>query len=206
MYLATAFAVWCAGGWPVRLTSGRRSPVAECAGFVIGGGEDIDVDLYGGELHLVASFDPDRDRLELGILDDAEKRGCPVLGICRGAQIMNVHRGGTLHPDIHEVYRRAPRLRTVRPRKHVALLRGTRIGGMTQRRRLKVNVMHHQAVAALGQGLIRSARDADRMTQAIEDPDADYFLGVQWHPEFLQYLKPQRALFRSLIKAAASVR
>jgi putative glutamine amidotransferase len=130
-------------------------------------------------------------------------RGKPILGVCRGAQMLNVALGGTLHLDIYEVYEAAPKMRTVLPRKDVSLLPGTSLRDICDRAELRVNSLHHQSVDELGDGLRIAARDDHDIVQAIEytNPADHFLLGVQWHPEFLLYRPSQRRIFASFMKA-----
>lgn len=203
MWQLNRFAVWRAGGRPVRLTPGSTPELSRYDGFVIGGGDDIGADLYDGEAALTIRADPARDQLEQRVLGWAEEESRPVLGICRGAQMINIERGGSLHQDIYAVYAGLKKQRTVLPRKTVHIEAGTRLAallnGETSRR---VNVLHHQSVARLGRNLKISARDSVGMIQAIECTDRDFLLGVQWHPEFLIFDRYQQNLFRALVSAA----
>jgi putative glutamine amidotransferase len=202
MWLFNRLAVWRAGATAVRITAGRPFPLEELDGVVIGGGDDIDAKLYGGGVEPTVRIDPERDRLELRVLDWAERLGMPVLGICRGSQMINVHRGGSLHADIHTAYLDAPRMRTPLPRKLVEIEPGSRLGAVLGLERCRVNALHHQSVDRLGHGLRRVARDGAGIVQGIEAPDARFLLGVQWHPEFLALDRHQQNLFRALAAAA----
>jgi putative glutamine amidotransferase len=206
MWLFNRLALWRAGARAARITADGPVRLEGLQGVVIGGGDDIDAALYGASLQPTVRVDPERDRLELRVLDRALERGLPVLGICRGAQMLNVHRGGSLHPDIHAVYVEAPRMRTPLPRKTVRVERGSHLhamlGGLD---RCRVNALHHQSVDRVGQGLRVVACDEAGIVQAIES-DADGFrLGVQWHPEFLVLDRRQQGLFRALAEAARGV-
>ena len=195
-------AVWRAGGRAVRITTAEPFPLDRLDGLVIGGGDDIDAALYGETSRPHIRIDPDRDRLEMTALDVAERRRLPVLGICRGAQILNVHRGGSLHVDIHEVYEEAPRMRTVLPRKRVTIVPDSglyRILGLAE---CRVNALHHQSVDRLGDGMQVVARDRPGIVQGIEAPGYRFLTGVQWHPEYLVADPRQQNLFRSLVDAA----
>ncbi|WP_431856034.1 gamma-glutamyl-gamma-aminobutyrate hydrolase family protein [Azospirillum sp.] len=199
---ANRMAVWRAGGRSVRITSLEPFPIDQLDGLVVGGGDDIDTTLYGEAMQPKIRIDPERDRLELQALDVAEARGMPVLGICRGSQMINVHRGGSLHVDIHEVYEEAPRLRTVLPRKRVSIVPDSglyRILGISE---CRVNALHHQAVNRLGEGIRVVARERSGVVQGIEAEGARFLVGVQWHPEYLVADPRQQNLFRTLVEAA----
>src|SRR5918993_381905 len=131
MWMANRLAISRAGGEAIRISGDRPYPIDQLDGVVIGGGDDIDGALYGALAEApTVRIDPERDQLELRVLDCAAKLGLPVLGICRGSQMINVHRGGSLHADIHEVYLQAPRMRTPLPRKLVEIEPGSRLSAV----------------------------------------------------------------------------
>lgn len=191
-----------AGGRAVRWGAGRPADVSVIDGLVIGGGDDISPDLYGGELVAAARLDPARDALERRLVTEAQAQEKPVLGICRGAQMINVALGGTLDQDAYATHGDSRYYRTILPRKTVRLIRGTRLIDMAGPEDMKVNALHSQAVRHLGTGLRVAARDTGGMIQAIERVQDPFALGVQWHPEHLFYAHRQRALFRALVAAA----
>jgi putative glutamine amidotransferase len=205
MWLFNRLAVWRAGGSAVRITADEPYPFERLAGMVIGGGDDIGAVHDGAVLEPSVRVDPERDQLELGVLDWADRHDRPVLGICRGAQMLNIHRGGSLHPDIYHAYATAPRLHTPLPRKSVRLASGSRLGQLLGREYCRVNALHHQSVDRVGQGLRVVARDEAGIVQAIEaESEERFWLGVQWHPEFLVMDRRQQGLFRALVDAAAA--
>jgi len=195
-------ALYRAGARAVRLDAGRPACFDGLDGLVIGGGDDIEPARYGAVVEPTVKIDPARDALELGALDWAGCQGRPVLGICRGSQMINVHRGGTLHTDIHKVYLEAPRLRTVLPRKTVRIDPTGTLHGILGRESCRVNALHHQSVDRLGADLRVAARDGHGIVQAVERPGEPFLLGVQWHPEFLLLDGGQQQLFRALAAAA----
>lgn len=190
------------GAVPLRLIAPLdESRLSDFDAFIIGGGDDIAAELYGAEAPLEVKFDPERDAMELAILDWALPRNLPVLGICRGAQMLNVRLGGTLHQDVRAAYDGVPRMWTPLPRKLVRMREGTRLREIMGPEELDVNSLHNQSIDRLGEGLIVSGRDEYGVVQAVEDPSAPFRAGVQWHPEFLIYRAPQRRLFRAFINA-----
>jgi putative glutamine amidotransferase len=210
-------AVAAAGGVPVVLPP--MSPADDALlerldALVVSGGPDIDPVLYGAKPHpQLGPVEHDADPRELAVLRAAEDRGLPILAICRGMQMVNVARGGTLWQDL-PTDRPSPILhRQTAPgsqpthRVHVApgtllgrLTRGEDDGGAT----LAVNSFHHQAVRELGEGLRVSARADDGVVEAIEATDRPFLVGVQWHAESLASRAAQGALFRALVDAARS--
>ncbi|MFP4127004.1 MAG: gamma-glutamyl-gamma-aminobutyrate hydrolase family protein, partial [Alphaproteobacteria bacterium] len=133
MTLLNRLAIHRAGGRSVVISPRRPFPAERPVGLVIGGGDDIGPVVEAGALEPALRIDRARDRLERRLLDDLAGPGFPILGICRGAQMLNLHRGGTLHADIYAAYAGARRLRTVLPRKRVAIRPGTRLAGIIGR-------------------------------------------------------------------------
>ena len=171
-------------------------------GLVITGGKDVDPARYGQSAH--PSTDPprdDRDAWEFTLLEGALRRGLPVLGICRGAQVLNVAFGGTLHQHLPDVvgHTRHQLGDAVFSTSTVHTVPGTRLAtviGDTS----DAQCYHHQAIAELGEGLIVSARDGDGVIEAVELPGDNFVLAVQWHPE--EQLEDLR-LFAAVVEAAA---
>ena len=124
-----------------------------------------------------------------------------MLGICRGAQMINVALGGTLQGNIGSVYQ-GRNVRKPLPRKSIRLMPGSRLRMIIGKSRDWVNALHHRAVAVLGRGLQVVARDDHGIVQAIECPTEPFLLGVQWHPEFLVWDSGQQRLYRALVAAA----
>ncbi|MDO6586471.1 type 1 glutamine amidotransferase [Salipiger sp. 1_MG-2023] len=200
-------AIWLAGGRALRWQAGYRTVDLDAVdGVVIGGGDDIAPTLYGGELRVDVRLDPARDALEQSVLRGAFDRGLPILGICRGSQMLNVVLGGTLHQDAYEVYQGSRYVRTVLPRKRVLIEGESLLSRSAKASCIYVNALHSQAVDVLGQGLRVAARDEGGMVQAIERMSDPFALGVQWHPEHLVYRRAHRRLFRSLVAAARAER
>lgn len=198
-------ALTLAGVRPIRLLAppaGEAAHLPELDGLVVGGGDDIGAGLYDGEPGLDVRIDPARDALELALLEQAEKRRLPVLGVCRGAQMMNVFRGGTLHQDLSEAGHRAvPPMWSPLPRKRVSADPDSRLAAITGRAAMTVNSLHHQAIKTPGDNLTVSAHDSFGVVQAIEDRSRPFHVGVQWHPEFLIFQKAQRRLFAAFVRA-----
>ncbi|MFC8716473.1 gamma-glutamyl-gamma-aminobutyrate hydrolase family protein [Kitasatospora sp. NPDC057198] len=213
--------VRAAGAEPVLLEphSGDGPPdgrLAGCAGFVVPGGGDVDPALYGADPGHPALYDvnPAQDRLDIAVLRHALDNRRPVLGICRGMQLLNVLRGGTLHVDL------APTAVTHNPEPgtewavhEVELSAGSALAGAFGRDRIAVASGHHQAVDRVGEGLRVSGRADDGCVEAVEataDPRSAWAVGVQWHPEALVPDPELRLpLFRALlaqVEAEADVR
>jgi len=202
---AAWLAIALAGGRAVRATPRRPMP-APIDGLVIGGGYDIASDLYAATAEHDKTADRARDTFELAAIERARVDNTPILGICRGAQLINVAAGGTLYADISGLRHATSNRVNPLPCKPVAIKRRSRLATILGRRRLQVNSLHHQAVHGLGPDLQASARDADGFVQAIEARRGAFLLGVQWHPEYLCYRPAQYRLFRALIRACREAR
>lgn len=192
------------GGIPVMLPpsgpEAAEAVVGRLDGLIITGGPDVDPERYGAVRHRqTQSPRPDRDVWEFALLDAAAAIGLPTLGICRGAQAMAVHAGGTLHqhlPDVvgHEQHSGdgstfSETAADVDPGSVIHSLIGPRA---------VVSCHHHQAIDA-HPGFEVTARSADGTIEAIEQPGERFCLGVQWHPEERQ----DAGLFAGLVTAAA---
>jgi putative glutamine amidotransferase len=202
-------AVSAAGGVPVTCFPHQADAehlARELDGLILIGGPDVNATLYGQDPHpATASGLLEQDLFELEMLAAFTARERPVLGVCRGLQLMNVWRGGTLHQHLPDLGSRVAHRanETEYAREHgVEFDTGTRIARLVGAATVSSNSFHHQAADHLGAGLRASAKAPDGVIEAVEDPDLPFFVGVQWHPESLQDRAEQRALFDGLIAAA----
>jgi len=206
--------VAAAGGRPLLLPpastaaegpgAGAEEVIAVLDGLVLTGGGDVDPEAYGEEpWPETGGVDPVRDQSEVALLDAALRADLPVLAICRGCQVLNVHLGGSLHQHVPDVvgnldHRSAP---LVFGEVEVETVPGTKtaeVFGATT----TVLCSHHQAIRRLGRGLEVTARASDGVIEAVELPTARFVLGVQWHPEEGMDQRP----FDALVEAARRYR
>lgn len=171
-------------------------------GLVITGGRDVDPATYGQAPH-PSTDEParERDAWEFALVRGALARELPLLGICRGAQVLNVALGGTLHqhlPDVvgHFQHQLGNAVFNTSP---ITTVPGTRLAALIGES-TDAQCYHHQAIAELGTGLIAAAWDVDGVVEGVEVPGPRFVLGVQWHPE--QRLDDLR-LFAGVVQAAA---
>lgn len=191
-----------AGGRPLQVGPGWEGGAENVGAVVVTGGHDIEPVLYAQEPEVESRYDPERDRFEADVIDVALKRHLPILGICRGAQLLNVSLGGSLHQDVTLRRRHTSNRRTVLPLKELVLEPGTRLQQLLDTERMGINSLHRQAIDRLGVGLRVSGRDRDGLVQAVEITDERFIFGTQWHPEFLIYRPNHLRLFRALVRAA----
>ena len=208
-YLAIALAVRLAGGRAVRLSSGRWEGV-QLDGLVLSGGSDVFPGRFQTRPKRDYRYDHEREQMELALLERALAEDLPILGICRGAQLMNVAAGGSLHMDVARRFHPTPYprhwFRQMHFRKAVAIAPGSRLHAILGCERLWVNSIHSQAVDRLGEGLTICAREANGVAQAIERTDRPFCIGVQFHPELLLHRRAFRRLFKALVLAAQAHR
>lgn len=201
---------WCtwlalrlAGAVPERISI-RHAPSGQpLDALIIGGGSDIGPEHYGGNLDAKVKADPERDQLEIEWIGRALEDDIPLLGICRGAQLISVVLGGTLHEDIRPLRKRTYNRPGLLPTKQVRLEPDSVLAGICGKTHLRVNSLHHQAIRDAGADLTVVGQDLDAITQAVESSAGRPVLGVQWHPEYLIYLPAQFALFRWLLRRVA---
>ena len=231
-WLFTWFAVARAGGRAVRLTARRRSTLDGLDGLIVGGGVDIAETLPTADepargqswlarlgFRLVAplwtvlrrlstiggqpSGDLARDTLEVRLLRSARREGLPTLGICRGAQLMARVEGGTVANDVASEYPDRPVLWTPLPSRPVTLQRDSTLHEVLGRGRATVNALHRHAIECVPSPLRTVAWEEEHpIVQAIEATDGRYWIGVQWHPEYLVFDPSQQNLFRRLVLQA----
>lgn len=197
MYFADyARSVYAAGGMPVHLP--LDADAADWAhhldGLVLTGGADVEPERYGHDNH-ASDTEPRRDEVEFALFETALGDGLPVLGICRGLQLINVHQGGTLeqHVPAHSRYDIAPHEES-----HVlSITPGSTLHGLYGDT-LEVNSLHHQTIGEVGQGLSVTAVAEDGVVEGIEMTGVPV-VAVQWHPEMMRLDDPS---FRWLVDHA----
>jgi putative glutamine amidotransferase len=177
-------------------------------GIVLSGGPDLHPDAYGAEPHAqLGPTEPRLDAFELALARAADERDMPILAICRGMQVLNVARGGTLHQHIPDVVGDAIIHRQPgapgEPIHAVNVAAGSRLQSIVGHRHVHVNSFHHQGVDALGEGLEITARAEDGTVEAFESAGRRFVVGVQWHAECLVEREEQAALFTALVDACA---
>ena len=159
------------------------------AGLVLSGGEDVAPSRYGEEpIPDLFDVNPVRDTMEWRAMDAALERGIPVLGICRGMQLMNVYFGGTLYQDLPSQYGATVDHHQSAPwgehHHEVRCTEGSRLHQALERcEPIHINSFHHQAVKDLAPSLVCTAKAADGLIEGIESTEHDWVVGVQWHPE-----------------------
>lgn len=193
-------AVWLAGGQARRISVNHSWPIEQIDALVVSGGDDIHPSLYGEDEVPKAHYDPERDALEQAHIEWALKHELPMLGICRGTQLINVSQGGSLFQDIRTRRKLTSNRGTVLPRKTAVLRASSCLATVVKASRLRINSLHHQAIDELGSNVRIVARDLDGFVQAIEPTGKCHWLGVQWHPEYLMYRRRHLRLFKWLVQ------
>jgi putative glutamine amidotransferase len=206
-------AIMQAGGVPVLIPSmiaedGWDSLYARLDGILFSGGGDIALEHFLGDPHpRIDDVDPERDSIELKMIQASTSDGKPFLGICRGAQLVNVGLGGTLYTHIPDQLPGAldhsypGHLRTTLVHE-VKIEEGTHIAEVLGEPILKVNSLHHQGLKDIAPSLRVAGHAPDGLVEAVELPNHPFGIAVQWHPEWLTDQVPTRNLFRKFVEAA----
>ena len=172
--------------------------------LLIPGGHDIDPELYSEEPTYAINYNREEDLYHIALINAALKAGIPILGICRGMQLINVALGGTLYQDIEKEYCGRINHKAIdKPYEgchRIAIKKSTALYYALNTDSIMVNSLHHQAIKRLGKGLSVSAESEDGVIEAIE---GNKILAVQWHPEAMY--SEMKAIFRSFIKEAIDV-
>ena len=233
-----AQAVVAAGGAPLIIpftsdVSVYESLLPRIDGFVLSGGQDISPVRYGGDITYgkLSELTPEREEVEYLLLSYAYQFDFPLLGICRGMQMINVFFGGSLYLDLEEQFdgvaavddvpvvgagvatsagSRVNHWQTVeygRPTHTVSIMRSSKLGEILGVDHASVNSMHHQGVRTLSPNLSAAAYGPDGLVEGVEARDCRFLMGVQWHPEyFVEDGGHMAPLFRALINEAKNVR
>lgn len=188
---------------PVRISVRHIPEDDDFDAIIISGGNDISPEHYHGEINQQVKLDPERDKLEIEWIRKTLNQDIPLLGICRGAQLINVVLGGTLHEDISAMRRLTYNRPGLLPTKQVCIAPGSHAQVIFKKNRLRVNSLHHQAIKNVGSDLSVVGHDLDSITQIIESKKYRV-MGVQWHPEYLLYLPSQLRLFHWLVQSSVS--
>lgn len=202
-----------AGGLPVPVPvydemESVKQLVDRFDGIIFMGGADITPEFYGERMDAACGgLNPEQDMQELALakymIEETDK---PVLGICRGIQVINVALGGNLYQDLAKQgtfeHHRCSQLPGKYPVHDVNAEKGTKLYEIFGEEKIHVNSYHHQAVKNLGKGLIASGITNDHVVEAVEYPGKKFVVGVQWHPEMMFDSEQQKKIFRKLVEAA----
>jgi len=229
-WLFTALNVYLAGGRPYRITPKRFNGRVDYDGIIIGGGSDIHPDNFRRQeqpevkrsfalklkewvcypMEFVSqlskgAYDKPRDDMEIQLIDHAVQEDVPLLAICRGYQLLNARLDGSMYTSTGPLLKHEMRIRSPFPRKRVIYTKDdSLIAQIAGDDPLKVNSIHSQAVAEPGKNLQVTAKEEAGINQVIESKTNKQLLGVQWHPEYLFYMKAHRNIFNWLVSRARS--
>jgi len=199
-----------AGGLPLMVANldpaMAETYAATADALLLTGGSDVDPEYFGAAPHQdLGSVDPERDAFELELYRAFREAGKPVLGICRGVQVINIAHGGTLHqhlPSVADTWQHEQRDYRGLPSHGVELEAGSYLAQGFGATSIKTNSYHHQAADRIGAGLKVTARCGDGVVEALEAESGSWVLGVQWHPEMtFKYLPEHRVPFDLLLRA-----
>ncbi len=207
------FAIQAAEGIPLIIPTGIsqleiEQIVHDFDAILLSGGGDIETSIYNGKPNSrVSNVDPARDNLELLLARSAYNLQKPLLGICRGCQVMNVAFGGSLYSDIPSQYETSirhdcyPGIARDYEAHSIEIEKSAKLQNIFSGNKLNVNSLHHQGINLLGENLSAAAHSPDGMIEAIEATNHPFFIGVQWHPEWMLTSPPMQNLFLEFIRA-----
>ncbi|RXJ89521.1 hypothetical protein CRV01_08580 [Arcobacter sp. CECT 8983] len=170
-------------------------------GLILSGGSDIDPTLYGAnkDAHNT-KLDKKRDAFELEMIDKAYKEELPILGICRGAQLINIYFEGNLYAKILDLDEYLIHQNSIFPIKEAKVKKDTTLHSAVEEDEIVINSIHNQAIHKVGKDLEVSSKH-ESIIESVEKKDYPFLLALQWHPEYLIYLKKHRNIFKKFIKA-----
>ena len=207
-------AIQMAGGVPLVIPTGITSEELAFSrhifdGFFLTGGGDIASERFDGEPNpRISDVDVDRDRMEIEITQFAFEENKPLFGICRGIQVINVAMGGSLYTDIYSQRENAhkhdwyPNVARNYEAHSVKIEENSKLRQIIHGEEVNVNSLHHQAIQELGLHLSPTAYAPDGIIEAIESPTHHFFLGVQWHPEWMLSSPSMVNLFKQFVSSA----
>lgn len=186
-----------------------KAQIEKIDALLLTGGNDIEPALFNEEPHQqLGEIEPGRDEYESGLIEHALEKGIPVLGICRGAQILNIQQGGTMYQDIYDQIDGTVNQHTQNAaRDYLAHTVNIEDGSLLHRivgeKTIKTNTFHHQANKGVPDHFIISATSPDGVIEAVESTAHDFVLGLQWHPEGTYFNDgPSKKIFHALVEAA----
>src|SRR5918994_4034153 len=205
-----------AGGVPMILPPVVEPQMAEVLldgidGLLLSGGSDLDPDYYGEErAHELGVTNPERDAFEIALLRLALRRRVPILGICRGMQVLNVALGGTLYQDLSsqlgkDILKHWQETPKWQPAHKIEILHNSNLAEITRYQYVKVNSYHHQGIKEVADSLVVTARSSDGVIEAVEyhDFSDQWLIGVQWHAEMMREAGTEhKGLFEAHVSAA----
>ncbi len=181
---------------------GSRVDVSLLDGLVLSGGTHVHPSRYNQTPQVTATYDPRRDETDFRLLSRAEELGIPVLGICRGAQFINIFRGGSLCQNVTPLRKNTRHRPLLLPMQTVRVVSDSRLGQLMPGPVIGANRIHSQSIKKLGKHLRVVAVDNDLFVQAIENTHGQWLMGIQWHPEYLLYHGGHRRIFGHFVRAA----